>query len=203
MTETIQVHWDHIGSPQSFPTSTFIVGHGSLALLAGTSPPSRGGHSFFEPDLLPADRTIELFNPTASSLNSAPAPVPGTLSLNAPWLPHGPLPHTLDLFADTSLLVVHAPGHLQGHINLLARTATHSIYLGGDACHDRRLLTGEKEIGEWTDDEGVVCCIHVDREEAGRTIRRIRELEGTGVEVVFAHDGEWEVANGDRFFGVG
>lgn len=78
------------------------------------------------------------------------------------------------------------------------------MYLGGDACHDRRLLTGEKEIGTWTDAEGVVCCIHADREAAESTIERIRGLEERGVEVVFAHDVEWEddPGNRGRFFGV-
>jgi glyoxylase-like metal-dependent hydrolase (beta-lactamase superfamily II) len=87
------------------------------------------------------------------------------------------MPHTIDLFADGSLLIVNAPGHLQGHINILAHTSSsldHYMYLAGDACHDRRLLTGEKEIGEWMDAGGRGCCIHVDKEEAGRTIGRIR-----------------------------
>jgi glyoxylase-like metal-dependent hydrolase (beta-lactamase superfamily II) len=115
------------------------------------------------------------------------------------------MPHTIDLFADGSLLIVNAPGHLQGHINILAHTSSsldHYMYLAGDACHDRRLLTGEKEIGEWMDAGGRGCCIHVDKEEAGRTIGRIRRLEEEGVEVVFAHDGEWERKNQGRFWGA-
>lgn len=78
------------------------------------------------------------------------------------------------------------------------------MYLGGDTCHDRRLLTGEKQIGEWTDDIGRTCCIHVNRKEAEKTIERIRGLEKQGVEIVFAHDVEWEdnVGNKNRFLGA-
>lgn len=130
---------------------------------------------------------------------------PGALSFNSPWRPDESLPQTLDLFNDGSVLIVDAPGHLPGHINLLARTSEdHHIYLGGDACHDRRLLTGEKAIGEWTDAEGHICCIHADREQAEETIKRIRALETKGIEVIFAHDVEWEnePANKRRFLGA-
>jgi glyoxylase-like metal-dependent hydrolase (beta-lactamase superfamily II) len=207
------VHWDHIGEPHDFPKSTFVVGHGSLALLAGTIARSRGGHSFFEADLLPPERSVELSDPLdEQSYTQEPKSEPGNPDFSIPWRLHHPfslpfsLPRTLDIFGDGSALIVDAPGHLTGHVNLLARTAEqHYVYLGGDACHDRRLLTGEKQIGEWTDAEGHVCCIHVDRKAAEETMRRIAQLEEKGVEVVFAHDVEWEndPANGGRFFGVG
>lgn len=77
------------------------------------------------------------------------------------------------------------------------------MYLAGDACHDRRILRGERAIGEWRDERGAVCCIHADRREAEATIERIRGLEARGVEVVFAHDVEWERREGGRFFGAG
>ena len=110
----------------------------------------------------------------------------------------------LDLFQDGSLYVVDAPGHLPGHINLLARTATGWVYLAGDACHDRRIIRKEKEIGEWYDSHGYRCCIHTDRTKAEETLERIRDLEENGVEVIFAHDVEWEndASNRRRFFGA-
>ncbi|KAF2027318.1 Metallo-hydrolase/oxidoreductase [Setomelanomma holmii] len=200
------VHWDHIGEPRDFPTSTFVVGHGALALLNGTSPSLRGGHSFFEQDLLPENRTVELTSPDETHLNEQkPASAQGILRLDGPWKANGTLPQTLDIFGDGSLLIVNAPGHLPGHINLLARTSQdHHIYMAGDACHDRRLLTGEKSIGEWNDTHGHVCCIHADRKQAEKTIERIRNLERKGVEIIFAHDVEWEseAANKARFFGA-
>lgn len=202
------MHWDHVGEPRDFPTSTFLVGHGALALLDGTSSSLRGGHSFFEHDLLPEGRTIQLSDPTVNSSpkgqHSYDQP-PGKMNLNQSWRPYGALLETLDVFNDGSLLIVNAPGHLPGHVNILARTGDNQqVYLGGDSCHDRRLLTGEKEIGEWNDAHGHVCCIHADRKQAEETIQRIRELEQAGVEIIFAHDVEWEnrPQNKSRFFGA-
>lgn len=129
----------------------------------------------------------------------------GEINLHGSWQSQDCLPEVLDLFNDGSLLIVNAPGHLLGHINLLARTSpSHRIYMGGDACHDRRILTGEKKIGEWNDAHGQVCCIHADRKQAEETIERIRILEKEGIEIIFAHDTEWEndPANTTRFFGV-
>jgi glyoxylase-like metal-dependent hydrolase (beta-lactamase superfamily II) len=198
------VHWDHIGEPRDFTKSYFVVGHGSPALLDGTSAFLRGGHSFFEHDLLPDGRTIELSDPV-SLRNTFSQSAPGELDFGRPWLPLNRLPHTLDIFGDGSIYIVNAPGHLPGHVNILARTPDgRQVYLGGDACHDRRLLTGEKKIGEWEDAHGQVCCIHVDRKAAEATIERIRELESEGVEIIFAHDDEWEEnpENKARFFGA-
>ncbi|KAF2264962.1 Metallo-hydrolase/oxidoreductase [Lojkania enalia] len=202
------VHWDHIGEPRDFPNSTFVVGHGTLALLDGTSSSLRGGHSFFECDLLPNGRTLELSDPTSGSQAHASSVMNqqwGIINFKQSWRPYRHLPHTLDLFNDGSLLIVDAPGHLPGHINILARVSdSNQVYMAGDACHDRRLLTGEKEIGEWHDAEGHTCCIHADKKGAEETIARIRELERGGVEIIFAHDVEWESmpANKGRFFGA-
>ncbi|KAF2133762.1 Metallo-hydrolase/oxidoreductase [Dothidotthia symphoricarpi CBS 119687] len=197
------VHWDHIGEPRAFPTSTFVVGHGSRALLSSTPSSLRGGHSFFEFDLLPENRTVELSNPSIHGSKKHKAP--GVLELDGPWQACGSLPHTLDVFNDGSLLIVDAPGHLPGHINLLAWVSPdHRICLAGDAFHDKRLMTGEKVIGEWDDAHGRVCCIHADRRKAEQTIDRIRTLEKEGVEIIFAHDVEWEneLCNQTRFFGA-
>lgn len=200
-----QVHWDHVGEPQDFPGSTFVVGHGAVTLLNGTSS-LRGGHSFFESDLLPEGRTVELPEPVVYELKKHDSgTIRGEINLHGSWQSQGCLPEVLDLFNDGSLLIVNAPGHLPGHINLLAKTSpSHQIYMGGDACHDRRILTGEKKIGEWNDAHGQVCCIHANRKQAEETIERIRILEKEGVEIIFAHDTEWEndPANRIRFFGV-
>lgn len=182
-----------------------MVGHGACALLSGTLSTLRGGHSFFEADLLPNGRTIELADPSSQAIHERDSPlVPGVLDFDTPWRANRGLPETLDLFNDGSLLIVNAPGHLPGHINLLARVSSaHFVYMAGDSCHDRRLLTGEKTIGEWNDAQGHICCIHADRKQAEATIERIRELEKSGVEIIFAHDVEWEKnpVNRTRFFG--
>lgn len=199
------MHWDHVGEPRDFPLSKFVVGHGAVNLLKGTAPSLRGGHSFFESDLLPEGRTVELSEPLTYGLKKRDScAAPGEINLDGTWHTHGCLPEVLDLFNDGSLLIVNAPGHLPGHINLLARTSSaHQVYMAGDACHDRRLLTGEKKIGEWSDTHGQICCIHANRKQAEETIERIRILEKEGVEIIFAHDVEWEndPANKNRFFG--
>lgn len=176
-----------------------MVGHGALDLLAGTSASLRGGHSFFESDLLPTSRTIQLLDPSRSQKKLATQQKQGTLNFHQPWQAHGHLPRVIDLFRDGSLYIVNAPGHLPGHINLLARTGLLTqVYLAGDACHDRRIMRNERQIGEWHDAEGHICCIHANKKEAEETIERIRELERQGVEVIFAHDVEWEENQGNR-----
>jgi glyoxylase-like metal-dependent hydrolase (beta-lactamase superfamily II) len=179
-----------------------VVGPGATPLLDSDNPTLRGGHSLFEADLLPRDRTIEL-TLIEDSENTSSKAGGGLISFHQPWLPHGSIPRTMDIFQDGSLLIVDAPGHLPGHINLLARIEPHKYgYLAGDSCHDRR-LTGEREISEWLDDQGHICCIHANKEDARRTIERIRVLEAEGVEIIFAHDVEWEEnpRNSERFFG--
>lgn len=205
-----QIHWDHVGDPNAFSKSTFVVGAGTLALLDGTSSTLRGSHSFFEADLLPRSGTIELPPVNSSGDTATPSPDMPSESrvpdLHQPWRPHGSLPQTMDIFQDGSVLLVDAPGHLPGHTNLLARTGPDQyVYLAGDTCHDRRLMAEEKEIGEWVDEQGHTCCIHADKEEAARMIARVRQLESEGVEVIFAHDVEWEEdpGNATRFFGTG
>ncbi|KAJ9638633.1 hypothetical protein H2204_004109 [Knufia peltigerae] len=199
------VHWDHVGEPRDFPRSTFVIGNGAQALLQGGGS-LRGSHSFFESDLLPEGRTIELSNPyeeVEEQTKKRQEPASGP-DFDQEWKPYANLPRVLDLFHDGSLYIVDAPGHLPGHINLLARTGPmSSIYLAGDACHDRRIMRKERAIGEWLDDHGQICCIHADKKLAEQTIERIQELESKGVECVFAHDFEWEEHpdNQSRFFG--
>lgn len=164
----------------------------------------RGSHSFFEPGILPEDRTIELQDPEdASSSREKKISLSGDANFEQSWatLPEMDM-KVLDIFNDGTVNIVHAPGHLPGHINLLVKTGNGShIYLAGDACHDRRIMRGELEIGEWLDTEGQICCIHADRKKAEETIQKIRQLESSGVEVIFAHDIEWEEKNKSRFWG--
>ncbi|KAF5546695.1 metallo-hydrolase oxidoreductase [Fusarium napiforme] len=146
------VHWDHIGEPRDFPKSNFIVGHGSLGLLEGTSLALRGGHSFFESDLLDPARAVQLPDPKQQKGDRTEQFKSNSI-LDRSWKPLGHLKSTMDLFQDGTLYIVDAPGHLPGHINLLARTMDQDgcqkwVYLAGDACHDRRIFRKEKEIGE-------------------------------------------------------
>ncbi len=194
------VHWDHIGSPGDFPKANFVVGNGSCDLLSGAQK-QIGKHSHFQFDLLPSDRTIELAEPT-KSLTLITTETQGNVSFERPWRAVGILPNAIDIFDDGSVYIVSAPGHLPGHLNLLCRVSVQPdryVYLAGDSCHDRRLLTGEKEIAQWeeSDSPGLICCIHADKEEALRTLGLIAQIESgvvegfEDVEVVFAHDDAW------------
>jgi glyoxylase-like metal-dependent hydrolase (beta-lactamase superfamily II) len=180
------VHYDHHGDPEDFQNAQFIVGNGSLNVLKIGLPPELGSHQHFSHNLLPQERTKEL--------------PPATATTNY-WKPLGPFPHTLDLLGDGSLYVIDTPGHLPGHINLLCRTAEEKwVCLCGDAYHDPRLLSGEKDIGTWQGDGGRTCCIHVDREMAEASIGKLRELKKLGVELIAAHDDGWCEKNRERFY---
>jgi glyoxylase-like metal-dependent hydrolase (beta-lactamase superfamily II) len=170
------VHYDHHGDPEDFPNAKFVIGNGAMDVLKN----GLGGiasHQHFEPDTLPDDRSSEL-----SDLKGGD------------WKPLGPFPAALDLFQDGSVFVIDTPGHLPGHVNLLCRTKDRWLCLCGDSFHDKRLLTGEKDIGTWTGPEGRTLCIHLDKETAAKSIERLRELEKTGngqVEMIAAHDEIW------------
>ena len=218
------IHWDHIGMPSDFQTSQFVLGSGAAELLSGETTLKNGSHSFFEADLLPKDRTIALSDPTRPStpplyndaLDCRDYRGQKTLEkvdftdFQRPWLQLGGFPSTMDVFGDGSMLIVSAPGHLPGHLNLLCRLENGGyVYLAGDSCHDIRLLTGEKEVATWVD-EGypeTICCIHADQEAAKKTLGLIRTaMRGNtklgNVEVVFSHDSLWneDARKKQRFF---
>ncbi|KAK5945455.1 hypothetical protein PMZ80_002660 [Knufia obscura] len=214
------VHYDHVGLPSDFSSPTkFIVGPGALDLLSGKTQLNIGSHSFFEPDLLPPDRTIELPTPTTTNPileATKPLPLKAEAATDTPLIltwssrPLLPFKNTIDLFGDGTIYILNAPGHLPGHINLLIRTSSSStqespkfVLLAGDACHDIRLFTGERDIATWQDDSGRQCCIHYDIPRAKETIGRLARVQREGietevggvrgeVEVVFAHNWEWE-----------
>jgi glyoxylase-like metal-dependent hydrolase (beta-lactamase superfamily II) len=181
------VHYDHHGDPTSFPNAKFHLGPGSLHLLKNGLPPSLGSHQHFSQTLFPDGRASEFPSPEEK---------------DGSWNPLGPFDHTIDLLNDGSVYVVNTPGHLPGHLNLLCRVGAEKwVCLCGDAFHDPRLLSGEKEIGMWEGEGGQSCCIHLDRAKAEESIRRLRELRKLGnVELIAAHDDSWAKENEGRFF---
>jgi len=191
------IHYDHHGDPGEFPNSTFIVGSGSCEILkSGLA--GAGSHQHFQQDLLPSTRTLELPRTDIDEAIFRLQLRSGRMVENH-WSAIGPFPHALDLLGDGSIFVIDSPGHLPGHINLLCRVDQESwVYLGGDSCHDTRLLTGEKAISSWEDQEGNVMCIHLDKGKAEDTLRkiaRLSELEHSKVQIIMAHDWKWYERN--------
>ncbi|KAF2809403.1 Metallo-hydrolase/oxidoreductase [Mytilinidion resinicola] len=186
------MHYDHHGDLEDFPTSEVIVGHGAWDITAHGLP-SKGTHQHFDPHVLPKERTVEL--PPVGSTSVAP-------EQRWKWDALGPLPAAIDLLGDGSVYVLDCPGHLPGHVNLLCRTGpTKWVCLCGDAFHDPRLLSGERDLGFWADEDGHSLCIHLDPEGARESIARLRMLQQLGgIHVVAAHDEHWHKANQTYFF---
>ncbi|KAI0330516.1 Metallo-hydrolase/oxidoreductase [Cubamyces sp. BRFM 1775] len=170
------LHFDHIGESSSFPNATFILGHEAKDLLA---------HAY------PSD-------PDSLCLQSA-VPLERTRFLDSEFTQAiGPFPRAYDYFGDGSMYIIDAPGHLPGHLNVLARTnATGSwIYLAGDTAHDTRILTGEREVAVALQPDGHFRCIHLDQEKAEEHIRRVRALLSVPkMFVLLAHDYGWYKEN--------
>lgn len=198
------VHWDHVGTPSDFPNSEFVVGSGTMHLLANGGGPLYPAE-IFNPDELPSASTHEL--PPVRDVSKA-----FHRQTAHTWIPLAGFPTAIDFYDDGSLYVIDAPGHLPGHINLLARVAPKKwVYLGGDCCHDPRILSGEKGIALYDDGRGGLRSVHADTDEAARTVERAARLlkkgavreEGGGivdVEVVVAHDRGWAEGNAERFW---
>ncbi|KAJ2993448.1 hypothetical protein NUW58_g1841 [Xylaria curta] len=216
------VHWDHIGTPSDFSSAIFVVGSGTLGLLRNGAGPYYPAEQF-NPDELPVSRTVEL--PPDPSQGSSfqeyyagqdtpvHTPTPAGTQAKLPsiadewsWQPFGGFPRTIDFFGDQSVYVVDSPGHIYGHVNLLVRISDSKyVYLGGDCCHDTRLLSGEKEIAEYDDGRGGIRSVHVHTGLAKKTLAEIdaginQLRQEMDVEVVLAHDKEWRERNRHRFW---
>ena len=175
-------HWDHIGDTHPFTNATFIVGGDCRELFKPGYPGDPT--SAFASDILPAGHTLFISpNDTTDGENKNR------------WSQLGPFPHAYDYFNDGSLYVIDAPGHLPGHVNVLARTSSDGgwIYLAGDSVHDWRIIRGQSDIACERDEHGhITLCVHLDPATAKLTSGRIRELLAyPRVRVVLAHDDEF------------
>ena len=168
-----------IGDAAPFPNATFILGAGSQPLLDAGYP----------------------HTPTSDILTAAVPPGARTRILSSDDYSArvGPFPRCHDFFGDGSLFLVEALGHLAGHVNILARTSATGawLFLGADCAHDRRLLTGEREMSYREDPKtGRARCAHADKDAAVAHIARVRSLlDVAGVQVLLAHDWEWYEKN--------
>ena len=185
------LHYDSIGDPRLFPNAMFLLGNAGYPLLERGYP--YDAKSQFSSHALPPERLIWL-----------------TPEDELTWKPLGPFPRANDIYKDGSMYIIDAPGHLEGHINLLIRTSRRGswVYLAADTAADARVLRGEKPAATYVDD--VVGCTrgaHRDPKAAEEHMGRVRKLlnmrgEGGGpvVEVVLGHDAEWAGRNRDQGF---
>lgn len=169
-------HWDHIGDAHMFPNATIFLGSESAYLFPGYPEDKK---SLFSKDWFPWDRVKYLSSDD--------------------WFPLGPFPRAFDFYGDGSLYLIDAPGHLQGHTNLLARTSSDGawIYLAGDSAHHWSLIKDQDaQIQSSVDEHGHHRCMHVDKAQAVEHINRIRSLmEINRVRVLLAHDEPWYKEN--------
>ncbi|SPO01641.1 uncharacterized protein DNG_04314 [Cephalotrichum gorgonifer] len=122
-------HWDHIGDPSTFPTTTdLVVGAGfKEAMLPGA--PANPESPLLESDY--AHRTlreISFDGPHVLRIGSFPA---------------------FDYFGDGSFYLLDTPGHAVGHLCGLARTTKGPdtfVLLGGDVCHFAGILRPSKYL---------------------------------------------------------
>ncbi|KAF4577173.1 hypothetical protein EYR36_005160 [Pleurotus pulmonarius] len=166
------IHWDHTGDPSAFTKATFLLGGETETLLRTGYPVDQ--RSMYARDLIPPHRTQLLKTDT--------------------WAPVGPFPRAFDYWGDGSLYIVDSPGHLLGHLNILARTSAGGswVYLAGDSAHYVKLLTGEAEVSVGHPAYGPHGCAHADKELAELHISRIRELQDLpNVQVLLSHDAPW------------
>ncbi|KAH7029588.1 metallo-beta-lactamase superfamily protein [Microdochium trichocladiopsis] len=120
-------HWDHIGDPSSFPSTTdLVVGSGfKSAMLPGA--PANPKSPIQESDYTGRNlREIRFDGPQCLQIGKLPA---------------------FDYFGDGSFYLLDTPGHAIGHMCGLARTtpagpdtASTFVLLGGDACHYAGIL---------------------------------------------------------------
>ncbi|KAF8884608.1 Metallo-hydrolase/oxidoreductase [Infundibulicybe gibba] len=113
------------------------------------------------------------------------------------WQPLGPFPRAFDFHGDGSLHIIDSPGHLAGHINILARTSADGgwIYLAGDSARHWNLITGKSDIAVGYRGHANSCA-HANKEQAEAHILRIHELmKIPRVHDILTHDEPWYLAN--------
>ncbi|KAG1877212.1 hypothetical protein F4604DRAFT_1581007 [Suillus subluteus] len=168
------LHWDHVGGPSPFTTAEFVLGEGSKKALE--DPGSCHNPEAFSSVRVPEDRLRFI---TASDLNVAV----------------GPYPRAMNIFGDGSMYIIDASGHVDGDINILARTSSDGawILLGANSAHHPDFITGKMRIVYCVDANTCsVMCVHEDKEAAEENIRKMRSLlEIPRVQVLIAHDIYW------------
>lgn len=167
------LHFDHTGDCTKFPNANIIVGPGSYEATFPGWPAS--AESPFLSSILHHPRFRELSFEKEL------------------WVPFRNFPRALDFFGDGSFLLLDTPGHMPGHLGALAKTGKDEwVFMGGDCCHHRALLTGHRPISTTVGPNGTPS-FHCNPSVASDTISNIRALDKWGdVFVALAHDATLE-----------
>lgn len=112
------LHYDHASGAGQFPGATFVCDRREWAAASG------GGvlDGYHPPHLIPALdwSTVSFYGDGAE--------------------PADPFPRSLDLLGDGSIRLVSTPGHTDGHMSVLLRTAGGELLLAADAAYTRRTI---------------------------------------------------------------
>lgn len=163
-----------IGDASWFPNSAFIVGGATRDLLQNSYP--QNPTSRFFGTSIPNDGRTRFLNDSDFSTSIAE------------------FPRAWDLFDDGSLYIVDAPGHLEGHLNILARNSSTGgwILLAGDTCHHLKLFDDGKFSCQTNEKGEIVTRAHADKDAAESHLERVKRLRKMKeVLVLIAHDYEW------------
>lgn len=163
------IHFDHVGDCNKFPKARMVAGPGSKQIGSPGYPIDL--KSGFDSNLLNHPNYHELSWDTDK------------------WQPLGPFERAHDYFGDGSLYLIDTPGHLLGHLGALIKTDDNEwIFTGGDCCHHRSILVGNRPMSVTLGPAGQKS-FHADTSTAQKTIAKIKELDKTGqVLVALAHD---------------
>jgi glyoxylase-like metal-dependent hydrolase (beta-lactamase superfamily II) len=167
------LHFDHTGDCTRFPSAEIIVGPGSFAATSPGWPTAQ-------------------FSPFSSAvINHAHF---RELSFEKEtWVSFGPFARAYDYFGEGSFFLLDTPGHMPGHMGAVACTAEREwVFMGGDCCHHRSLLKGERPMSITIGPNGMES-FHRDPAAAMNTIEKVRLLSKAGnVFVALAHDASLE-----------
>ncbi|MEA2397233.1 MAG: N-acyl homoserine lactone hydrolase, partial [Thermoleophilaceae bacterium] len=118
------LHYDHASGMRQFPDATFVL---SEREWKAVQTPLRVLHGYVKSHYHhPFDyRTLDFEGAAADS--------------------HATFGRAVDLLGDGSIRALYTPGHTQGHMSILLRTAGREILVAGDAAYTRHTLgTGHK-----------------------------------------------------------
>ncbi|KAI9003404.1 hypothetical protein DFJ74DRAFT_694746 [Hyaloraphidium curvatum] len=184
-------HFDHIGDPLLFPSSTVFI-TGDIAVM---------GKGY------PEDKYSSVHTKEITSHRWELAHGGGR-----EWKPVGAFDRGIDWYGDGSFWILDAPGHMPGHLVAMARTTAGTkdepptyLIMAGDAAHslclfhpwpspsggDSRCKVGHYGPGFTTSGPDLSQCIHIDLPEAYRTMARLSRMDAeANVMVTVAHETE-------------